>query len=144
MFKWFIVLGLILIIFTFIFWPKMEQKEIIFNNIKLTVEVAKSPLEQAKGLSGRKELCDNCGMLFTYVDLAVRHFWMNQMNFPLDIVWLNGNKVLGLSQNVPVLDDKGGTTRINSLEPASAVLELRAGWIEQNSLKIGDTFLGLD
>ena len=144
MFKWLIVLGLGLLIFIFIFQPKMEQKEIIFNNIILTVEVAKSSADQAKGLSGRPDLCDNCGMLFSYNDLAIRHFWMNRMNFPLDFVWLKGDEVVGISPNVPVLSSSGQTTRISSPWPASAVLELKTGWAAKNNLNIGDVFSGLD
>ena len=144
MFKWLIVLGLGLLIFIFIFQPTMEQKEIIFNNIILTVEVAKFSADQAKGLSGRPDLCDNCGMLFSYNDLAIRHFWMNRMNFPLDFVWLKGDEVVGISPNVPVLSSSGQTTRISSPWPASAVLELKTGWAGKNNLNIGDVFSGLD
>jgi len=144
MFKWLIVSALIIIISLFIFLQPMEQKEIVFNNIKLTVEVAKSSADQAKGLSGREGLCDYCGMLFVYNDSATRHFWMNRMNFSLDFIWLANNRVVGISQNVPVLDSNGQTTRIASPEPSSAVLELKAGWAEANGLKIGDTFQELD
>lgn len=144
MFKWITVLALPAIILIFIFLPKMEQKEIIFNNIKLTVEVARSPMDQAKGLSGRKDLCDTCGMLFPYADLQIRHFWMNQMNFPLDFVWLEDGRVIGISSNVPIFEASGQFTRISSPEPASNVLELKSGWAAQNNLKIGDAFKGLD
>jgi len=142
--KWIIVLVLAIIILIFIFLPKTEQKEIIFNNIKLTVEVVKSSADQARGLSGRKDLGDNCGMLFQYDDLQIRHFWMHGMNFPLDMVWLDGGKVIGIAQNVPILDDQGQITRVSSPGPASAVLELKSGWIEADNLKIGDMFQGLD
>jgi hypothetical protein len=42
-----------------------------------------------KGLSGREMLPRGTGLLFVYRDLAVQSMWMPDMNFPLDIVWLD-------------------------------------------------------
>ena len=54
----------------------------------IKVEIAKTDEEKKQGLSDRKDLCDNCGMLFIFENKAVRSFWMNRMNFQLDIIWV--------------------------------------------------------
>jgi len=144
MFKWLIVLGLGLLIFIFIFQPKMEQKEIIFNNIILTVEVAKFSADQAKGLSGRPDLCDNCGMLFSYNDLAIRHFWMNRMNFPLDFIWLRHSQVVEVTTDVPPPTAESPVpVTITPKQSVDAVIEVNAGWTAQQGVTVGQRVQGL-
>ncbi|MCX6785309.1 MAG: DUF192 domain-containing protein [Candidatus Komeilibacteria bacterium] len=123
---------------------KMETASLKIGNIALTVEVAKTPSQMAQGLSGRTDLCASCGMLFSYNDSAIRTFWMKNMNFPLDFIWISGQKIVGLSQNVPITDESGKVKILSSFRPVNRVLELSAGWIGQNSVKIGDLVPGLD
>lgn len=137
----------ILLFFSYWFFlsPKaMEQKNIIINNIEIKVEVASNIQDQINGLSNKKELCKNCGMLFTYNDFQTRNFWMHKMNFPLDIVWLKDGVVVGWQENVQPFSSQGQISRMRSNEPVNGVLELNAGFIKENNLKIGDKLAGLD
>jgi uncharacterized membrane protein (UPF0127 family) len=54
-----------------------------------TVECVVSPPKLAQGLSGRKNLPAGTGMLFIFENLERHTMWMPDMNFPLDIVWLD-------------------------------------------------------
>jgi len=55
------------------------------------VECVVTPEALNKGLSGRKSLASGTGMLFIFQSLAMQSMWMPDMNFPLDIVWLDEN-----------------------------------------------------
>jgi len=56
---------------------------------KIRVECVISPEKLKQGLSGRKELKQGTGMLFIFPDLIKHTMWMPNMNFPLDVVWLD-------------------------------------------------------
>ena len=56
------------------------------------LKLAVSAEEKARGLGGIKSMPDFDGMLFIYNEPQQVDFWMYNMNFPLDIVYLDGNK----------------------------------------------------
>ena len=122
----------------------MEIKELTINKEIIKVEVAKTVSAQAKGLANRESLDNNQGMLFIYPDSKIRHFWMKDMNFPIDIIWLNDKKVVGVEENVPVWGLDGQISRVASNLPVDAVLEVKAGFFASKGLKIGDMVYGLD
>ena len=64
-------------------------KEVQIEGVAFEVELAITPQERAKGLSGRKELCDHCGMLFVFDKQGYHSFWMKDTLIPLDIIWLD-------------------------------------------------------
>ena len=95
-----------------------------------TVELALTPQEQALGLSGRAELAPGAGMLFVYDTEGRRSFWMPDMNFPLDLVWINGDcQVVDITRDAPPqapgqsLDDLPRYSADN----AQYILEINAG-----------------
>lgn len=122
----------------------MEQKLISINNIKISIETAVNALEQANGLSGRRELCQNCAMYFAYDDYKIRNFWMNKMNFPIDILWLKDGEVVGFQENIQPFADNGEIGRMKSSGQVNGALELNAGFISGNNIKIGDNIEWLD
>ena len=61
---------------------------IFFGDIKIKVEIVDTVESRALGLSGREELKDGNGMLFVFDDVGKYNFWMKNMNFPIDIIWL--------------------------------------------------------
>lgn len=75
------------------------------------------------GLSNRDNLCDECGMLFEFSDKEKLTFWMKDMRFDLDIIWISDNKVIGIEKNVS--KDLKGT--VSSPDLADKVLEINAG-----------------
>ena len=122
----------------------MITKEISINNSVIQAEVARTPKEAAKGLSGRKELCSGCGLLFEYPDYRVMNYWMRDMNFALDVIWIRDDLVAGFEENVPVLDSEGQITRMQSKSEVNRVLEVNSGFVARNGIKEGDRILGLD
>ena len=114
------------------------KKEIKFKDVVLKIETVTTSQAMAKGLGGRDILCQNCGMLFEYPDYQIRHFWMKDMKFPLDVLWLAGNRVVGLQENIPIKTNNGQVVRFQSNAPSDMVLEVNAGWIRSQGVKTGD------
>ena len=106
---------------------------------KIEVEVARDIFEQSRGLSYREDLPTNHAMIFVYPDYDVRIFHMKNMNFPLDIIWLKDGLVVGYVENLQPLTDNQ-VSRVNSVEPVNAVLEVNAGFINKNNIQIGTEF----
>lgn len=134
-----LTLGLILLILSYYIVNNKNQKPQI-KNIKISnkeyrVEVVKSFADQAKGLSQRDNMGEIDGMLFEYPDNQIRSFWMKGMRFDLDIVWINDNKIIGITKDVSHVDQNKS---YKSPEECNMVLELPAGEAEKNNLQIGD------
>ena len=109
------------------------KAEIIINNSIFNTEVA--IFNQARGFGLRSEIKEDQGMLFLFFGEDIRYFWMKDMQFPLDFVWIKGDRVVNVTENVPVYIN-GEFTKINSM--ADKVLELKAGSILKYGIKIGD------
>lgn len=139
-----LALGLIAAVIGGFYWfmPAAVQplaiKKIQINGQDLAVEIAEKPAAQQRGLSGRDSLGADSGMLFVYKDKAIRYFWMPNMRFPLDVLWIADGQVVGLQENIPPLTGAGEITRFQSNVPADAVLEVNVGWIKRFGVKPGD------
>lgn len=102
------------------------------------VEIADTPQKRGQGLSGRESLCEQCGMLFIFPEPAMPDFWMSNMNFPLDILWIKDRTVIGVVENLSPLADNAPPVYYRPKEPITASLELNAGWVKNHQVKIGD------
>lgn len=107
---------------------------------KLDVMVAKTPAQQYRGLGKRDSLDPYDGMLFLFWESAEYAIVMRDMEFPIDIVWLDQGVVVDIAPNVQTEQGADETfTRYYPRKQANMVLELSAGWAEAHGLKIGDT-----
>lgn len=108
------------------------------GQIKIPVEVAKTAQDRAKGLSGRVSLEPDKGMLFIFPEAGNYSFWMPDMNFPIDIIWITDGKVVGIEKNVSNKFDPQNPIFYNPPRPVKYVLEVNAGFAEIHGIKIGD------
>ncbi len=115
-----------------------KTSEITINNQTITVDLAITPLDQQTGLSFKKNLAENKGMLFIYPDKQIRKFWMKDMNFPLDILWLSDDKIISIDKNLPAAGDLPKVT-YSSPVPVNYVLEILGGTSDKFNFKSGDT-----
>jgi uncharacterized protein len=102
-----------------------------------TVEIAQTGQERAQGLSGRDPLGEDSGMLFIFDQPAVYPFWMKDMKFPLDIIWIDNSRVVDIWANAPA-PTSADTPLYSPGVAASYVLEVAAGFVDESNLKIGD------
>ena len=93
--SFFLILGLIIIFGSFFLFLRQtptvlnQQKIIEINDKEIAVEVAATAETRSKGLSGRGSLEEGTGMLFIFDSPAQYGFWMKDMNFAIDIVWID-------------------------------------------------------
>lgn len=64
--------------------------------------VERTDAEKERGLGGRESLASNTGMFFIFDHSDIYPFWMKDMKFPIDIIWLDENLyVVDVEINVP-------------------------------------------
>lgn len=112
------------------------DKTVKINGREITVEIADTPELQFKGLSGRKNLCAGCGMLFVFNDKKERTFVMREMNFPLDIIFIDGNKIVKIEGG---LEPEGVNPKniYKSGAPVDYVLEVNGGFTDKYKIEEG-------
>ena len=115
------------------------EPSLTIGSTQLTIEIADTDLSRARGLSGRESLPPNHGMLFIFPSSHRPSFWMYDMRFALDFVWINHGRVVGLTENVPPPSETSGRPTV--IQPdlyADWVLEVPAGFINRHGIKEGD------
>jgi uncharacterized membrane protein (UPF0127 family) len=104
---------------------------------EIKIDLAITKAEQNQGLSGRTPLKENEGMLFVFEKPGKYAFWMKDMNFPIDIVWLDSDlRVVYIKKDAR---PESYPEAFGSTEDASYVLEVVSGFSEKNNLTVGDT-----
>ncbi|MFH1662222.1 MAG: DUF192 domain-containing protein [Candidatus Falkowbacteria bacterium] len=114
-----------------------SEKSVVINNIKVDVEIADTDELRYNGLSNREELCDNCGMLFSWNDKKERIFVMRNMNFALDIIFIDDDEIVEISKNA-FPEGKDYVMQYKSGEPVNYVLEVNAGFCDEYDIEVGD------
>ena len=107
-----------------------------------TVEVSDSLEARAKGLSGRASLPPGAGMLFVFEDAGLHTFWMKDMMFPLDLVWIGEEcTVENVSPQVPLPPPgvaDADLPRFRPTQPVRYVLEINGGEAAAANIQAGD------
>ena len=123
----------------------IEKKPIVkIGYIEIPVEVVRTDEAIRKGLSGRSYLPANMGMLFVFNEPDIYHFWMPDMHFSIDIIWIENDKIVAIHKDVSPQFDPKNPRFYSPPKPVSYVLELNAGFTENNSLSVGDTVIFVD
>ena len=102
----------------------------------LVVDVADTKGKQEQGLSGRKELKEDEGMLFIFEDPDRHSFWMKDMNFAIDIIWIGDDMHVVYIKKYAQPEEYPNTYVSN--KDAKYVLEVVSGFSEKNNLRLGD------
>lgn len=106
--------------------------------LKVEAEVADTMETRAIGLGGRESLNEGQGMLFVFDTEAKHSFWMKNVRFGLDIIWLGDNKkVVHFVKNTQ--PDNGGDLEIYTPPlKAKYVLEVNGGSIDKYGVELGN------
>jgi len=112
------------------------EVEIKVGTVSISAEVVETSSELERGLSGKPFLAENAGMYFDLGNRKISSFWMKDMKFPIDIIWIDGGEIVGIVENAPVPTET--IPRFTSPKPVTHVLEVSAGFSDEHNLKIGD------
>lgn len=120
--------------------PVREEAAIMVGDDALTVELSVTISQQTLGLGYRNGLEDGTGMIFTVEPAAPQSFWMKGMRFCIDIVWIDGDEIIGAAESV--CPDPEGTADADrptypSGNPVTHVLEVPAGWLAERGYGVG-------
>jgi uncharacterized membrane protein (UPF0127 family) len=123
-------------------FKEYQQVQAEIGNKTYKLWVANDFRKRYRGLSNLDKMEKDNGMLFFLPEAAIHEFCMVEMKFPLDFIWLRGNKVVGLIENASPLAKN--RTKLKPTEVlrinkhSDRVIELNAGEIRKNKIKIGD------
>jgi len=102
------------------------------------VELADTASEQKEGLAGREEIPAGSGMLFQFAERAEHQMWMAGMQVPIDVAWIDDDRVIGVATLDPCTEvDQTTCPRSRAPGPATALLEVPAGALAD--VAAGDT-----
>lgn len=135
-----LTIGLILIVIPLYLFFRRERSQVSVVEIsgkKIKVEVADTLLKRQKGLMGKEELCEDCGMLFIFPTSNTHPFWMKNTHINLDIIWISKDlKIVEIVENAP--KDSGEPARFRPKEKSKYVLEVNEGFVSENKVSVGD------
>lgn len=116
--------------------------DLAINNKHWCVEVARSEEKKNLGLSDRQNLAPKSGMLFLFDSPAVPLFWMKEMRFNLDFVWILDNEVVDVTRNVPYPNSQVDGENLPRYTPKTKVnFVLEAPQGDAADIKVGDTVI---
>ena len=120
---------------------KLESVEfprgmIKIDDVVLEVQIADTDPGRARGLMFQDQLPFDEGMLFVFDGETKRSIWMLNMQFPLDILWLDENgKVVYIEKDVPPCKTALETVTCPSYKgnnnDAKYILEVTAGFVDK-------------
>ena len=125
--------------------PFRGSAQVQINDKAISLIVARSDKDRMKGLSGRDNLSEDQGMLFMFEKKGQYGFWMRDMKFPLDIIYIDDNTVVYLVENAPAGAQAPNLTIYTPDTDVNRVLELNAGGAKKYGIKKGTkvTFKGI-
>lgn len=112
--------------------------ELIINGQLIKVEMAKTDKEISRGLSGRDKLDNNQAMLFIFEETGNYPFWMNGMKFDLDAVFIKGETVVDIIENIAFPRNNDQSQTFQAKVEFDKVLEVNSGTIKRLGIKVGD------
>lgn len=147
-----IILGGMFLAFQYIYLPfsspkktqsvvnRAPLKTMMIGPNQLEVEVVSTPEKITRGLSGRDAIGSH-GMLFVMPTKTKPSFWMKDMRISLDFIWIDGNTVVDVMEEVPPPYSDVPDSQLQVYQPkvpVTHVLEVAAGSIHQWQVEIGD------
>jgi uncharacterized protein len=130
-----IVAGMIFIVYS----AMTRYSQVVLGGKTFVVDTARTTYSLQRGLSYRESLADDGGMFFIFSKEDKYGFWMKDMNFPIDIIWINSDmKIVHIEKSVAT----STYPKVFTPEaPAKYVLEISAGQTDALKVKKGDTVI---
>ncbi len=128
------------------FFPKSKNNNEEYKNRAITIAdtqlhvyVADTDQKKARGLAAFDSIEDDQGMIFEFEDMGIQTFWMKDMKFAIDIIWVRDNKIIAIDKNIQSEQSKSDDEiiRYKSSEDVDTVIETNAGWCDKHNIIIG-------
>ena len=131
-----VIVGSVIALISSIFVIKNKYTDYaVINGYKIKIQIADDENERQKGHSNIKSIKDNFGLLFEFDSLGKYPFWNKEMQFPIDLVWIQGNTVIG-TDYLP--KPATSLTTVSPPQEINLVLEINAGLVKKYNIKPGD------
>jgi uncharacterized membrane protein (UPF0127 family) len=118
---------------------RMRAVNILAGSTTITADVADTPSARAKGLSGKPYLASDHGMLFIFPNGTVGSMWMKDMQYAVDILWLDSDKrVVHIAARV---SPDSYPHVFTAPVPAAYILEVPAGSVARWHITEGSELL---
>ncbi len=126
------------IFFSLYLYADTAYRKVCIKNVCIQAEIADSQDKRQLGLMNRENLPDDKGMLFLFDKEGRYHFWMKDMMFPLDIIWISRDKtIVDINTDVLPCPEQPCEYLCPKIR-AQYVLEVNSGFAGKNQFKIGD------
>jgi len=105
----------------------------MLGNVTLSLEIADTPATMEKGLMFHAPLSFNQGMIFVFNPPQQATMWMKNMQFPIDMIWLDNNgNILHMEKNLPPCTGPDASCPLydGNSQTTSYVLEVASGFID--------------
>lgn len=113
-----------------------KDKYVKIGEVVLKTDTAETREEREQGLSGRTELKEDESLLFIFDYSGIYSFWMKDMNFPIDMIWIGENgEIVYIKKNAEPSSYPEAFTPTGN---AKYVLETVSGFADKNNIKVGD------
>jgi uncharacterized membrane protein (UPF0127 family) len=109
----------------------------IGDRVKVRVAVADNPATRERGLSGKDGLAADEGMLFIFDEPNRHAFWMKDMKFAIDILWIQDGAVADITTDVRPSAPGEELQLYFPVVPVDHVLEVPAGFAKAHGLRTG-------
>lgn len=116
--------------------PNYQSTTVVIDRTALSVQIADTDALRELGLGDRSSLAADTGMLFVFPQAGAYAFWMKDMSFPLDIIWISSaHQIVYIA---PDVSPSSYPHAFVSKSPAQYVLEVNAGYAAEHSIAVGD------
>ena len=119
--------------------PFKPTQKAVLGNHTFKIKPAASDKEKQIGLSATNKLPNDYGMIFKFNEDGYYPFWMRDMKYPIDILFINDGKIVKVFSKVsPPIANEGLKLYVSD-KPADTVLEISSGLSEKYKIKEGDS-----
>lgn len=115
------------------------QKTMMVAGEKIKIEVVTTQETKSRGLSNLDSMPIGSGMLFVYDEYIIPSFWMKEMRFPIDIIWIKDDLIMGYEKNIYPQNHDEKLTTYQPKTFVNYVLEVNSGFVDKYDIKIGDS-----
>jgi uncharacterized membrane protein (UPF0127 family) len=120
--------------------PNKEHKEKLacFGSDCLKLDIADSDAKRTMGLMNRDMILEDEGMFFVFDSPAMYKFWMKNMKFSIDMIWLNENYTVTHIDKAVMPCSTEPCETYSPDTPAKYVVEVKAGIADKLNIEVGD------